>query len=437
MLLVDHDQAEVLELHLVLDQGVGADRDPGVPAGHVEQRLPPGRHAHRPGEQRHPGAQVRAPEQSALGEVAHHLDDRPVVLLGQHLGGREQHRLPTRVGHGQHGPQRHEGLPGADLALEQPVHGVVGRQVGGDLGGDLLLALGEGERQPGVEGVQQAVGARHPRLGGQGGVGGPAPGEGDLEDEGLVPAEPVLGALAVGLAQRAVDQFERLGQRDQAVPVAEFGGQRLADVGHVLGERRLHAERELPAGHLGAGRVDRDHSAGESGGGTVAVRVVEQLVVRGGQLAGPVEHPDLAREQALGARSQLLLPPALVEEDQREPAAAVGDHHLQPVALAAAERDQGDLVDPGQHSDVLVDLQLVQTGELAPLDVAARIVVQQVPDRAQLETVGEHLGGPVADELGQWFIESAHQAPVYTTGPTVRPAHRPVARPVRVFTRLR
>ena len=39
VLLVDHDQAQVGELDLLLDQGVGADDDAGVAGGHVEQRL--------------------------------------------------------------------------------------------------------------------------------------------------------------------------------------------------------------------------------------------------------------------------------------------------------------------------------------------------------------------------------------------------------------
>ena len=42
VLLVDDDQAEVVELHLVLDQGVGADDDAGLAGDQVEQRLAAG-----------------------------------------------------------------------------------------------------------------------------------------------------------------------------------------------------------------------------------------------------------------------------------------------------------------------------------------------------------------------------------------------------------
>ena len=45
VLLVDHDQAQVGELHLLVEQGVGADHDPGRAGRGVEQRLAAGRRA--------------------------------------------------------------------------------------------------------------------------------------------------------------------------------------------------------------------------------------------------------------------------------------------------------------------------------------------------------------------------------------------------------
>ena len=55
VLLVDDDQAKVGELDLVLEQGVGADHDPGVAGEHVAQRAAARPHAGRAGQQRHPG----------------------------------------------------------------------------------------------------------------------------------------------------------------------------------------------------------------------------------------------------------------------------------------------------------------------------------------------------------------------------------------------
>ena len=62
------------------------------------------------------------------------------MLLGEHLGRREQRRLAARVDDAQHRAQRDERLAGADLALEQPVHRVRLGEVELDLRADLALA---------------------------------------------------------------------------------------------------------------------------------------------------------------------------------------------------------------------------------------------------------------------------------------------------------
>ncbi len=42
VLLVDDDEGEIGELHVLLDEGMGADDDPSLARGRVEQRAPPG-----------------------------------------------------------------------------------------------------------------------------------------------------------------------------------------------------------------------------------------------------------------------------------------------------------------------------------------------------------------------------------------------------------
>ena len=142
VLLVDDDQAEVEELDVLLEQRVGADDDARPrrwPAGTAARALGLG---HRAGEQLD-GRRLRgAAEHPAAGQVAEQLGDRPVVLLGQHLGGREQRGLAARVDDPQHRPQRDQGLAGADLALEQPVH----RVRLGEVALDLLADLAPGRR---------------------------------------------------------------------------------------------------------------------------------------------------------------------------------------------------------------------------------------------------------------------------------------------------
>ena len=135
---------------------------PASPLTIVEQRGAPGGGRLRPGEQGDPGADVGAAEQPALGERPEHRGDRAVVLLREHLGRREQRGLAAGVDDGEHRPQRHDGLAGADLALEQPVHRVLAGQVGRDRRATSSLPVGERERQPRVERREQPVGARPP-----------------------------------------------------------------------------------------------------------------------------------------------------------------------------------------------------------------------------------------------------------------------------------
>ncbi len=412
VLFVDHDQAEVVELHLVLDERVRADHDAGLSGDQVEQGLAARGHPHGTGEQHDLGALVGAAEHPSFGELAHHLGDGAVVLLGEHLGGGQHGGLPAAVDDGEHGPQRHHRLPTADLALQEAVHGVFGGQVVEDLLRDGLLALGEGEGELGVEGVEQAAGSGAARDGRELGVGVPAAGQRDLEDEGLVPLQPLPGVVDVGLGARPVDLQQGLGEGDQSAALAQCVRQRV----HGLmgaGQYGVHAFGDLPGLQLGAGRVDRDQLVREGGGGVPVGGVRPERLVRGvGELELAVEHADLAREHGAGARQQVLvgLVDARPEEDQLEAAAAVGDGHLQAFAAAPVERQDPGVGDLGDHRHVLVDLvrELRQGGQLPALGVPPRVVVEQVQGRVQAELLGQHLGGGGAERLLEVFVERGH-----------------------------
>ncbi len=356
---------------------------------------------------------VRSPEHAPLGELAHHLGDRPVVLLGEHLGRGEHRRLPAGVDDGEHGTQGDEGLSAADLALEQAVHGVFGGEAGEDLVGDLPLALGEGEGEPGVEGGEEAVGQRTAGDGGQLGVGVPAAGEGGLQDEGLVPLQARAGVLDVGLGVRAVDLQQGLGERDEAAVGAQGVRERVERL-LGAGQDRLERLADLPGLHLRGGGVDRDEGPGPGLDRLLGV-AAQQFVGGVGQLQTAVEDGDLAGEHRPGARQEFLvrLVDAGAEEDQLQPAAAVRDGHLQPLAPAArglggGERVQAGVGDLGDHRDVLVHGQVGEVGEPAALLVPARVVVEEVADGLQAEMLGHHLRGGGAEHLLQWFVQCGH-----------------------------
>ena len=107
VLLVDHDQAEVGEVDALVEQRVGADDDAGR-AGR-RPRASAARRAAAPSEP--VTSATRVPLGSPSSSPARpsgpsRSRDAAVVLGGEHLGRREQRRLPARVDHLEHRPQR-------------------------------------------------------------------------------------------------------------------------------------------------------------------------------------------------------------------------------------------------------------------------------------------------------------------------------------------
>jgi hypothetical protein len=122
VLLVDHDQPEVGEGHALRQQRVGADDDPGLPARGLARAV---RRAAAPCEPVSSATRVAtsaAPSSPACASGPEHRAQRAGVLLGEHLGRGQQRGLAAAVDDLQHRPQRHEGLAGADLALQEAVH---------------------------------------------------------------------------------------------------------------------------------------------------------------------------------------------------------------------------------------------------------------------------------------------------------------------------
>lgn len=66
----------------------------------------------------------------------------------------------------------------------------------------------------------------------------------------------------------------------------------------------------------------------------------------------------------------------------------------------------GDL---GDHGDMLVHRQVGEVGQLPPLLVSARVVVQEVADGVQAEMLGHHLRGGGAEHLLQRFFQCGHE----------------------------
>ena len=122
LLLVDHEQAEVAERHVLAEQPVGADHDVDLAGLHVLDDLlllgvahEAAEHLHRDGERREP------------------LAERDEVLLGEERR-RHEHGDLLAFHHGlEGGPHRDLGLAEPDVAADQPVHRLGQHHVGLDL----------------------------------------------------------------------------------------------------------------------------------------------------------------------------------------------------------------------------------------------------------------------------------------------------------------
>ncbi len=156
--------------------------------------------------------------------------------------------------------------------------------------------------------------------GGQLGVRVPAAGQRDLEDERLVPLEPVAGVGHIGLAAGAVDPLEGVGQVEQAPSLAQGGGQRVDGVPGA-GQDGVHGLGDLPVTPAWWWRQIGMRAPAQEPTASSALFAAQQLVRRVGELEPAVEQGHLAGEHRAGAGQEVLvgLVDALAEEDELEP----------------------------------------------------------------------------------------------------------------------
>ena len=141
----------------------------------------------------------RAGQQRGLDELARHqLLQRREVLLGERLGRRHQRGLGAGLDRAQHRVERDDGLAGADLAHQQPLHRPVAGDVVVDRRHRRALVAGRRERQ---RVGQPARGQRARRVQGRGARGlaaaRAAAEERDLQQQELVERQPPAAALLV------------------------------------------------------------------------------------------------------------------------------------------------------------------------------------------------------------------------------------------------
>ena len=144
VLFVRDDQAQAAEGHVILYQGVSPDEDVDAPLGQFFQEL-------LPFLSRRPARQQDDADVQALKEAAEFF-----IVLGCQ-DARRRHEGPLiavlyDLGQGQGGD---DGLAGADIALDQALHGHFALHIGLDIEEGLGLAFRQGEGQVVIEGLEQ------------------------------------------------------------------------------------------------------------------------------------------------------------------------------------------------------------------------------------------------------------------------------------------
>ncbi len=153
VLFVDDDEAEVVEVHFVFDEGVGADGKLGCAARDAAAGLALGGGVERAGEE---GDAVGLSGAGADG-FGEELASGEIVLGGEDLGGRHERDLEAVFDGDERGLDGYDGLARADVALEKAAHGLRLAHVGGDLSEDSLLRGGGVEGKDLFEGAADGI----------------------------------------------------------------------------------------------------------------------------------------------------------------------------------------------------------------------------------------------------------------------------------------
>ncbi len=407
VLLVDDDEAEVGELHAVLEQGVGADDDARRSRRDVEQRLPAGGRAQRAGEQRDPGAVARPRRASRRrrGRRASRSIERWCCWASTSVGAsraawppesttRSIARSATTV------------LPEPTSPCSSRCIGCAGGEVAEHLVRPSLLALGQrrtaAARRSGRAGRPSRPGARLGRASARMSARRWASTVWVTNASSKRSRCGGLRPLVVPVG--VVHPLERLRAPDR--PSASVVRRRAA---RPAPRRRGRAPGVDGAGDLpgldARGRgVDRHQhrqplQAPPWPSSRPSCPRAEHLALGVGELPAVAEPAELAGERGRCARHgprgrRSRRGAASWSKNVSVSSGPVGlQQHLEavrePAGAAVAVGPALGGRDPGQDRDVLVGDRVLEAAELVALDVAARVVPQQVADRAVAERLLE------------------------------------------------
>ena len=376
VLLVDDDEPEVRKRHPGLEQRMRSHCDGGLAAGDAAERPPALAAREPPGEPDHSNPERIEPVAEARE-----------VLLGEKLGGRHQGNLAF-VGHRHHRCERRDHrLAGAHVALHQPVHRSIAREIGPDLLRHPALGGGQPERQRVGEPAHQRIAAVQRR--GMPAVDPAAQhAQREVVCQQLLEREAPPGRmlvvqrrLGVRARRRPVDRPQCVDEADETVAHGHRFGQQIGDVGIAL-EPVEGLVDQAPQQRLTEPRRGGIHRGQTVCGRKLRV-VVEEPVLRVHHLhaAGRGTHLPVAGDAL--ARPEL---PALVLVEVEQP------HRHRPGAVAdgddegaSAPETHAGALDPAAGEGGVSRARVSDRTDAGPILVSRGEMEQQVEHRLDPE----------------------------------------------------
>ena len=247
VLLVDDREREIAERDILLEQRMGADQQIDVAEREPVENFLALAAALAPGE-----------DGDANAGGLRQRGDGVEMLAGENLGRRHEGGLPAGFDHGGGGHQRHHGLAGADIALQQPQHALRQREVVDDVVDRFLLRMGEriGQRLEDARAQAALAGAAASGLPAHMGA---HQRERELPGEQFVIGQPrpgqALGRDVVRLG-RPVQMAQRVGEGGKTLARQPGLVLPFRQLGHA-GQRALHRAPHIAERQPFGERIDR------------------------------------------------------------------------------------------------------------------------------------------------------------------------------------
>ena len=361
VLLVDDQQREPGEAHVLLQEGVRPDREPGLARGEAAERRPPLRRGQR---RRH---QLRRRE--GAGQSRRRLR----VLRGERLRRGEEHALEAGLRGAQQAVEGDDRLARAHVALQQAPHRDVPAQVALQLVQRPELVRGELERQALEERPAELSGLGQRRRVHALLLLRLVPQQPDLHQQQFLEHQALARGAGLRERPREVHGRDRVGPAGQALAHQQL---RRQGVGQAAHDRRdgVHQRAQQLGRHLLAGGVHRHHALGVH---ALPDLLVEDLVPLDHERLAPAlrpEGPAQAQPHALLQDPRQVL---LVEPDRVHGAGVVAQQDpddVDPPARRALGAHAHDLAADGR---LLPDLEVADGLAVAEVLVAPREVAER------------------------------------------------------------